>query len=731
MAGLDSRYVTGLELEEYFVDRNTGAPLSGGYIKFFQDNNRTTPKNVYELVQGSGSPPNYTYAALSNPLTLSGVGTIQDSGSNNIALYYYPYDVFGNTQLYYIEVYDQYNNLQFTREAWPYPANIVSGGGGTTGAIAFYNQITNGQFVKVLFNQGTTFTIPYTNAGASIAIAPDWTLVIAATGSGSMTVTQNPVTGSSAYPYNPPFTLDFVAGANMSTLQLVQQLNNNPDWAAPKTAGTMGYVSTSILISTGTTVTVQYVPSSGTTQTLLNTTNSSGQYAQVDNTVQLLPAASAGNGITGYDKIVINLPITGSSSISNVQIIPLTSNTSGLQYDQTPSNRQIDYMFHYYNPLLQYKPTPSHLCGWDFPLNPAQFLGDSVAAQAIGANKSYYAWDQTIIFQTTNSGVTISRDSSGALKTLSADAGGTQLALIQYLDATKAREMLSSRKCVNVSAIASSTTEACVSLWYTKDGSLPNVASGTNNSIVLTLDSKGYPVTQNGTWVKVPRSGLANNTVTAASTNSAQFTVGTSSTAQFNQYPLNGWDMQGSSDINNATFFAIVVGTAPIAHNSYILWQSISCQDGDIATIPASQSQDAVMNDCQRYYEMTFNLGTVPAQNVGTGHGEYVWPLPGLNRAAQIKYTLAGIFYKTEKRISAHTVIFYNPLAANAQCRNMSVNDDAVGTGTIFTNVAATVNYNTINQRGFAITVDNTDALANFGDTYAVNWTADARLGIV
>lgn len=720
MAGPNSQYYTGSELEDYFVSRANGLPLTFGKVYFMQDGARTTPKSVFQIVQGAGTPPNYTYSALPNPMTLSATGTFVDASGNNIAVYYYPFDDMGNQQLYYVKVYDQYGNLQFTREAWPFPANLEGGGGGTTGSsTALYNQITNGQFVKVLFNQGTSLVIPYTSAGISVEIAPGWTLGVEASGSGSVTVTQTPVTGSSAYPNNPPFTLDFVAGANTTAMYLTQTLNNNPDWAAPSTIGVAGYLSASILLGPATAVSVQYkAEPSGTAQTILNATNGSGQYATETGTVQLSPAASAQNGTNGSDSIIINLPITGSSSIGNVQIIPLTTNVSGVAYDPVPSNRQIDYMFHYYNPLLQYKPIPSHLVGWDFPLNPAQFLGSSVAAQAVGAFKSYYAWDQTILFQTADSGITTSRDTSGALKTLSANALGTRLALVQYLDATKVREMLSSRKCVNISAKASVATTACVSLWYTKDVSLPVLTAGTNNSIVLTLDSAGYPATQNGTWVKVPRSGLGNNTVTTASTNAAQFTIGTSATAEFNQYSLAGWDMEGDADINSATFFAIVVGTASIALNAYVLWQSISCQDGDIATIPAAQSADEVYHQCEFYYEKSFNRAITPAQNAGTGNGEYATAYPSFINVLT-PYVISFIPYKTTKRVAA-TVVTYNPSAANAQIRNIVNASDSTG---------ATAAYNS--QQGFALAFTGGLVGTQPGDTVIVNWTADARLGLI
>jgi len=127
---LSELYVTSSYLSEYFISKNNGLPLSGGYVYFYRDIARTVLKPVYELVQGSGNPPNYTYAALPNPMVLSGVGSFQDGAGNNIAVYYYPY--VGNPDeevldLYYVAVYDQYMNPQFTREAWPWPFVVGTG----------------------------------------------------------------------------------------------------------------------------------------------------------------------------------------------------------------------------------------------------------------------------------------------------------------------------------------------------------------------------------------------------------------------------------------------------------------------------------------------------------------------------------------------------------------------------------------------------------------------------
>lgn len=137
--GLDSRYQIAPSLEMYFVDKDTGLPLTNGQIFFFQDNARTIPKPVFEL---NGTPPNYTYTPLPNPCILSSVGTFQDGSGNDILPYYFPFDASGNVQLYYIEVYDQNGILQWTRQGWP---NFTQSNVETNDDIT--NFVANGQFL--------------------------------------------------------------------------------------------------------------------------------------------------------------------------------------------------------------------------------------------------------------------------------------------------------------------------------------------------------------------------------------------------------------------------------------------------------------------------------------------------------------------------------------------------------------------------------------------------------
>lgn len=141
---LNTNYMTSSDLDEYFVDKDTGLPLSNGKVTFYQDNQRTVLQNVYTL---SGSPPNYTYTPLPNPLFLNATGEPVDASGNIVKIYYYPFDSNLNLSLYYVTVYSSGGVLQYTRQGWPNSSGLSSSGGG------FGNYIENGQF---LYNIGAS-----------------------------------------------------------------------------------------------------------------------------------------------------------------------------------------------------------------------------------------------------------------------------------------------------------------------------------------------------------------------------------------------------------------------------------------------------------------------------------------------------------------------------------------------------------------------------------------------
>jgi hypothetical protein len=138
MAGLDPRYVLAPSLQMYFVDKDTGLPMVNGQVFFYIDGTNI-PKPVYEI---SGTPPNFSYTVLPNPVLLSAVGTFQDASGNDILPYYFPYDANGNVQLYTVMVFNDNGVLQFTREGWPnFTVASITENADVT------NFIPNGQFL--------------------------------------------------------------------------------------------------------------------------------------------------------------------------------------------------------------------------------------------------------------------------------------------------------------------------------------------------------------------------------------------------------------------------------------------------------------------------------------------------------------------------------------------------------------------------------------------------------
>lgn len=159
-------------LQDYFVDKTLGTPLAGGLIYLYQDTpNRGIFKNWYYM--SGGSPGNYTFDTLDNPMTLSSVGTIQDPNGNDTIPFYYPYNETPLTpgtieyQPYYIEVWSANSDgtpavLQFTRQGFPYQQSV------TPSSLAINtenNLIINNEFWRNIITSSITEAYPNTGQG--------------------------------------------------------------------------------------------------------------------------------------------------------------------------------------------------------------------------------------------------------------------------------------------------------------------------------------------------------------------------------------------------------------------------------------------------------------------------------------------------------------------------------------------------------------------------------------
>lgn len=658
---IDTLYIPAFTLETVFLDKDTGEPLSGGEAEFFRDSQRATQKPVYQI---TGTEPNYTFTQLPNPMILSSIGTFEDSLGNPVVPYFLPYDGT-DVDLYYVTVKSAGDVAQFTREAVPYVVPSSSSG---SGAFDSGNQIANPQFVEVLFS-GNGPAI-YNVSGSQVTpIAPGWDLVTS--GTGAVTVTRLDNLSTTA-PSNPPYALQFVSSGLTGTYQLRQRLENSPRLAANEFVGAY-FVGSATGSSAA--VTMRYVPSSGTAYALISASFPAGGPF-----VAAGPTNTAINGTinstaatTGYVDIILEIQAGVTVALSSIQLIPLATSTELFAFEEETSQRQIDHLFHYYKPQLEYKPIQSYLVGWDFPLNPAQFLGDTIAASPtfnVGANKSAYAWDQTIIFQSANLGVSVARTSGGDLQ-LSA-AADCQLALVQYLGRKEARALLSNPLSVNVLGKASASRNFTVSLWYTANTTLPDLNSPSYNSIVLALDTNGYPSSQNNgvsPWVEIPR-GKQPQAKGALTTTQAD--IG-----------FTGWDISTDAAIDTAEYFAIVVGTSALTTGDTVTFSSISLVPGQIPTRPAPKTLNESLADCEYYYEKTYNSGVVPG--AVTLNGVNAAPMNAIPSGGNTLLCTSpfSLQWRTEKRVNQSNIVFYNEAGtANALVAILYYNGSAVSSTT-------------------------------------------------
>lgn len=129
-------------LQLLFRDKDSGLPLSGGTLTFYKSQDGVTKKNIYKR---TGTPGNYTYAALPNPSTLGMAGTFIDAEGNQCIPYLWPYDGSpdsseGNVELYDIAIANEDGTSQYVVENWP---DVSSS---STSASELKNYIPNSQF---------------------------------------------------------------------------------------------------------------------------------------------------------------------------------------------------------------------------------------------------------------------------------------------------------------------------------------------------------------------------------------------------------------------------------------------------------------------------------------------------------------------------------------------------------------------------------------------------------
>lgn len=723
---LDERYIVASDIEQYYVDKDSGLPLSGGTLEFFRDIARTTPKPVYQL---SGAPPAYTYTSMGALITLSAVGTVQNSGGDNEVIYYFPFDADGNLDLYYIVVRDSNGTEQFTREAWP---NITASDDPTKDIFPIQNQMANPQFTKVFINED--FTTTYTVSAATsevFAFAPDWDFVIS--GTGTVVIERIAISGNDNIVTSPPYVLDITVSGGITACFLRQRFNVNSGlWAS--TSNEPIFISGTMIArneAAGTTgLQMFYAESSGGSPiAIIDQSFNNGGYSVLTGvSASAIPASTNTDiGLDGYIDIYISF-LTGSHvRISSLQVVP-TANQAGadfLQYDLNSSNREQALMGDYYIPNLNKRPVPSMITGWDFPLNPFQF-----AASGSLATAAAYICDQTIALRGSTGNIAYARNAVTSGLQFATSGTNDSFYILQYLTGAQAKKMIGTMLSVNVNAFKGADTDDVTMRIYliraTAAGVVPTLPA-----IIGTIAINGVFTIGTAGWAEIPRSGLD-----TAKAILPELSANDDLNDESVDMGFTGWEITDAAQIGDTDKFAIVATFAYVDTTTIITVNSISVIPNAIPCRGAPQTFDQVLQECQFYYEKSYANGSFAG--VGTTANEVFAEQFADGSAGNLNGYVKGFGfrYNTIKHAAPTTLTFYNPVSGASAAINFTLTDGAniVATASLAISTWILLDSNTkgfcyrAGTAGSQSTAVNASTHPEGYITY--HFTADARLGV-
>jgi len=715
-------------IQETIINKDDGTLLANGYVEFYSDQAFTVPKNVYKQTYSPGTDT-YSYVSLGPILTLDSIGSFQDNDGNQIIPFLYPYDDDGNVQLYFIRVYSADGILQFTRDGWP--PNFTGDISPVDSFESTVNEITNPQFSDVIFSPDpTTDSVVYTVSGANTVtpIAQGWSLVTS--GSGTVTVKQVAISDTGVES-NPPYAID-ITSTGITNIKLRQQLEESPRLLYGSFVNG-NFMAQGQGATPAVTMSMHYVPSNGTQHTIISdtTTPATGEWKKFNDTAQIIGGTiNPDTAPTGYVNIEIVFEPLKQVQITSVQLLGVQNSDSSAQFQEQSIAIQENNLFWYYNPKLQYKPIPSLLTAWDFPLNPAQTgstqtISADATAGAVGVN-----WDQTLS----------ARAGANVAMIRSATTGGAQFTtssaddafyLLQYLTRVQAKKILGTRLSVNINAykgtVGTSATCRVYLFRATTAATLPTAGTG-----IGTMNTAGvFTLTQAG-WTEIPRSsqGVAiANLKTVTNANDINSGV---------DYGFSGWEITDSGEIADTDKFAIIVTFAAPTSATVITVNSISVTPGDIPTRPAPQTKDEVLRECQYYYEQSYaavgatnpagsatavNIRTAQQGAVNSGGNNVFFP-----RQFQIIYTVQkrtaptlSIFSEAGTASNVTSILFNNGGAqASGDLALTSWSAGSAGLKSIY--------YNANNITGTLSIASSNDRPEGF---IHYHFVADSRLGVV
>jgi hypothetical protein len=152
--------------------------------------------------------------------------------------------------------------------------------------------------------------------------------------------------------------------------------------------------------------------------------------------------------------------------------------------------------------------------------------------------------------------------------------------------------------------------------------------------------------------------------------------------------------------------------TGTAATNDYIEYTNVKLEVSSTGTPFVHPPISTIWQDCLRQYQKSFLYATAPAQNAGSGTGE--WRV-GAFKAGAANEIMGTVRLAVPMRTSP-TVTLYNPAAANAQARDLDAGGDLSST------TAANITEQSFEIKGTG------NASTAVGNELAVHWTAEAPL---
>lgn len=172
-------------------------------------------------------------------------------------------------------------------------------------------------------------------------------------------------------------------------------------------------------------------------------------------------------------------------------------------------------------------------------------------------------------------------------------------------------------------------------------------------------------------------------------------------------------DLTGTVPAGANNLFVMVWATAQSSATKTIRTEFLKLELGSVSTPFIPRPFDAELALAKRYYQQSFDYGTAPAQNIGTGKSEARFPQVV---AASTAKKGDQIRFPVEMRADPTTLTTYSPAAATVEAYNITQAAACTATAVV-----------DANAKGFSLEY-TTPAATSAGQAIGVHWSAVARL---